>query len=119
MSSNVEESEAAGTDDFRSAEQMRYDAICDQVREVTQLVKVVIEKVPQHGAVQTVIHRNEGMGAWGAAAVTACFLTYLTLIIFAIWSIFQINNLWAWKDIHAGKIERATSDIQAIKESRK
>lgn len=101
--------------DPRDAEQQRYDALADQVIASTEAVNRLIATIERSPAAhtQTVIHRNEGMGAWGAAAVAACFMTYLSLIIFAVWAIFQINNLWAWKDIHAGRITRLESQHEA------
>lgn len=73
---------------------------------IDKLVDRIDSLLDHHGSphTQTVIHRTAGMGPWGAAAVTACFLTYLSLVILAIWASFQVNNLWAWKDVHAAKI---------------
>jgi hypothetical protein len=98
-----------------SEENKKLDLMVDQVAELAISVKGLIDKMPPAGQTQTVIHKQQGMGAWGAAAVTACFLTYLSLIIFALWSVFQINNLWAWKDIHAGKITRLESQQETRK----
>jgi hypothetical protein len=63
------------------------------------------------GNTQTVIHKNEGMGAWAAGAIAACFCTYLALIIFAVWSIFQINNLTAWKDVYGRELAAIKQQI--------
>jgi hypothetical protein len=107
--------------DFRTDEQIRYDAMSEQARQVTEqakqvteLVRTFMERMPS-STTQTVIHKMQGMGPWGAAAVTACFLTYLSLILFALWSVFQINNLWAWKDIHAGRIGKLESQAETHK----
>lgn len=52
----------------------------------------------------TVIHKTEGVGTWVAAAITACFMTYLALILMGVWTFFQVNDLRAWRDVHAAKI---------------
>jgi hypothetical protein len=59
---------------------------------------------------QHVVYESKGVGGLQAAALTACFLTYLSLIIFAIWSIFQINNLTAWEGVYG-------RDLAAIKQA--
>ena len=121
MSSSGEESDLTA-DDYRTPEQLRYDAICDQVREVTQLVKVVIEKVPQHGAVQTVIHKTQGMGVVGVICAVVSVCCMLMMIGFG-WLISielnkqtaELHDLRAWRDIHQNHI----SAIEAREEKRK
>lgn len=81
----------------------KVDIVLDQMVDLTRLVNKVIEASKQ-GPTQTVIHKTAGMGPWGAAAVVACFATWLGLILFGVWTYFQVNNLWAWKDVHAAKI---------------
>lgn len=84
------------------------EALTDDVRILTGEIRTLVQAISDtdRGSVQRVVYRVEGMGAWGAAAVCACFLTYLSLLLFAGWTYFQVNNLWAWKDAHAGKIAR-------------
>ena len=55
------------------------------------------------------------MGAWGAHAVCACFFMYLTLIIFAVWSIFQINNLVAWGNVYGRDLAAMKQQINQEK----
>jgi hypothetical protein len=86
---------------------MDSDAILTYTSKVDALVDridALLDHQQSAGNNQTIIHRTEGMGAWGSAAVVACFLTYLSLIIFAVWSIFQINNLTAWKDVYGREL---------------
>lgn len=58
----------------------------------------------QGGNVQTVIHKSAGIGAWGAAAVTACFMTFMGMILLAIVVIPELHDLKAWSDIYRSKI---------------
>lgn len=58
----------------------------------------------QGGNVQTVIHKSTGIGPWGAAAVTACFMTFLGMILLAIVVIPELHDLKAWSDIYRSKI---------------
>lgn len=89
-------------DDARTSDQIRYDAICDQVVEATRLVRLLserLEKLPG-GQVQTVIHKTAGTGPFVVAAIVACFATWIGLLVLALWE----SNLWAWKDIHDHRI---------------
>ena len=99
--------EVLATDgDNRTPEAVRFDAISEQVREAVLAVRELAEmQRSNHGTVQTVIHKTEGMGAWGSAAVTACFFTFLGLILFAIWVVPNINSLQAWSDIYRQRIQ--------------
>ena len=81
----------------------KVDILFDNMVELTAQVRRVCE-VTEGRNVQTVIHKSTGMGPWGAAAVVACFATWIMMLMFGLWSVFQINNLWAWKDVHASKI---------------
>lgn len=92
--------------------------IVDEVAQTNKEMRDLIDIVRQVAGnnTQTVVHRNEGMGAWGSAAVVACFLTYLSLIIFAIWSIFQINNLTAWKDVFGRDLAAMKQQVITLKE---
>lgn len=89
-----------------------------EIRETKDDLREIVEIFRQAagGPTQTVIHRNEGMGAWGSAAVVACFLTYLSLIIFAVWSIFKINNLEAWKDVYGRDLAAMKQQVMTLKE---
>lgn len=58
-----------------------------------------------------VTNKQEGVSGLVAASVTACFLTYLALILFGIWSIFQINNLTAWKDVYGRELAAIKQQI--------
>ena len=109
MSSDVEDFDA---DYFRTGDQVRYDAmveqarqVTEQARQVTELVKTLLERGP-YGQTQTVIHKTAGMGAWGAAGVVACFFTYLTLIVLAVIFVPTIHDLLAWQDINRKDIAR-------------
>jgi hypothetical protein len=81
----------------------KVDILFDNMVELTAQVRRVCE-VTEGRNVQTVIHKSTGMGAWGAAAVVACFATWVMMLMFGIWTVFQVNNLAAWKDVHGSKI---------------
>lgn len=49
---------------------------------------------------QTVHHTASGIGAWGAAAVVACFCTWFGLVLV----VMDIHDLRAWIDIFRGQI---------------
>ena len=72
----------------------------DEVRQVADILRGL------SGNTQTIVHRSEGMGAWGAAAVVACFLTYLTLIVFAIYIIPEVHDVKAWNEVLRGKVAK-------------
>jgi len=99
-------------DDPRGPTQVTFDAIADQVREnsvVVSRLETVVEKFLQlHEGrnTQTVIHKTEGMGAWGAAAVTACFFTMLALVLFALVVLPDLHDIKAWQDIMRQKISK-------------
>ena len=56
------------------------------------------------GNTQTVYHQHSGMGAWGGAAVTACFCTIAMLIATLIVVVPQLHDLKAWEQIHQNHI---------------
>lgn len=88
------------------------DDLFAELRRTNKVVENLAEVLPSLvGNTQTVIHKNEGMGAWAAGAIAACFCTYLALIIFAVWSIFQINNLTAWKDVYGRELAAIKQQI--------
>lgn len=65
------------------------------------------ELVKQRGNnTQTVIHKTAGMGPWAAAAVTACFFTFLGLILLAVVILPDLHDLQAWQDIMRQKIAK-------------
>lgn len=75
-----------------------------QIDRLVERIDQLIESQQQGGNTQTLVHKTEGVTPWVSAAVTACFMTYFALILVSVWAFFQINNLWAWKDVHAAKI---------------
>lgn len=81
------------------------DVAAEQVERLCGRLDSLLDELAKgHGTVQTVVHKSSGMGPWGAAAVCACFMTYLALVLFALWSVFQINNLTAWKDVYGREL---------------
>jgi len=130
VSSGGEEDFDAG--DFRTDDQIRYDAMCEQARQVTEqarqvteLVKTLLERSP-YGQAQTVIHKTQGMGAWGAAAVTACFMTMLVFVVFMV--VYEkdqgkidgrLRDLDAWRGVHSNDIGALKADVRQLKESKK
>ena len=75
-----------------------------QIDRLVERIDVLLEHQQAGTQTTTLIHKSEGVSAWVAAAITACFMTYLALILIGTWTFFQVNNLAAWKDVHASKI---------------
>ena len=83
----------------------KLDLLIEHINALVKSVELVIAgDGSNQSQTQTVVHKTEGMGAWGAAAVTACMFTFLGLILFAMWAIPEIHDLKAWKDIHGNRI---------------
>lgn len=89
--------------DFRDPATVRLDLLIDQINRLTEGLDKAVNFEP-HSHNYTVTHSSEGMGAWGTAAVTACFFTFLGLILFAVWVIPNVHDLMAWRDIHQNHI---------------
>lgn len=54
----------------------------------------------ENSQTQVVIHKQAGPGGLLAAAITACFASWIALILFAM----EIHDLRAWRDIHQNHI---------------
>lgn len=101
---------------------MDSDAILDYTSKIDALVDRIDALLDHQQKGQnaiTVTHTQAGMGHWGAAAVASCFATYLTLIIFAVWSIFQINNLTAWKDVYGRELAAMKQQMTTLQQQEK
>jgi hypothetical protein len=105
----------AGGDDWRNDETRKLDLMIDQVADLARSVKELADKVPLAGHTQTVIHKTAGAGAYTAAAIVACFATWLGLIVCGLYVITELHDLRAWRDIHQNHI----SAIEAREEKRK
>lgn len=106
-------SEDFDKDDPRSVSTARFDVLVDQINALTAVIEkqIIQESERKLGPVQEVLitQRTEGMGAWGVAAVTACFFTVLCLILFAIWVVPAVHDLQAYSQQHSdrlGKLEK-------------
>lgn len=91
-------------EDDRDPATVRTDLLVDQVNALISKFDEVLQQ--DRGHTQTVIHKTAGMGAWGAAAVTACMFTFLGLILLAIVIVPEVHDLRAWNDINRAKIAR-------------
>ena len=114
--------------DKRTPDQIRYDAISDQLRDAATLARDLAEIVKEavtnsnNGHTQTVIHKSEGMGAVGilCAVVSVCCVLMMGGFFWMI-SIelnkqtAELHDLRAWRDIHQNHI----SAIEAREEKRK
>lgn len=87
---------------------IKIDELIGHINNLVKNVELVITREAP-SQVQTVIHRTEGMGPWGAAAVTACMFTFLGLILFALWAVPEIHDLKAWVSVHTTKINSLES----------
>jgi len=102
--------EDAADYDARTTDQIRYDAMSDQVREaaasVTDLAKIVRELAANPGNSQTIYHRTEGMGTVGVICATVCVMCVVVLILGAVIFVPDIHDLRAWQDIMRKDIAR-------------
>jgi len=109
--------DAAGYD-TRSAEQIRYDATADQIRETAQVAREVADMVRElvssgaRGNVQTVIHKTQGMGLVGVICATVCIMCVLFLILGAVVFVPDIHDLKAWQ----GTFGRDLAAIKAVQQ---
>ncbi|HKS95553.1 MAG TPA: hypothetical protein VJV74_05400 [Terriglobia bacterium] len=91
------------------------DPLAEKIDQLTarvgELVKLLAEDQGR-GHVQKVIHQTQGMGAWGAAAVTACFFTSLMLIGLSIVVIPDLHDLKAWESIFGRDLAAIKQQIQ-------
>ncbi len=99
---------------WREREAQRYDAICDQVVEMNNLVKILVEKIPE-GQTQTVLYKSEGMGIVGVVCATICVMTLVCLILGAILIVPEIHDLRAWTDILRSKVAKVEAGQQSDK----
>jgi type II secretory pathway component PulF len=81
--------------------------VTQQVAGLTEEVRLLVHQLKEsgHAHTQTVIHKSTGISAWGAAAVVACFATWIGLVFVMM----DIHDLRAWKDIYG-------RDLSAIKQ---
>lgn len=91
-------------DDDRDPSTVKLDLLVDQVNALCASMAAAMEA--RGNNTQTVIHKTAGMGPWAAAAVTACFFTFLGLILLAVALVPEIHDLRAWNDINRAKIAR-------------
>lgn len=95
--------------DDRDPDTVRFDLLVDQVNALVGKMDAVIDR---GGNTQTVIHKTAGLGPWGAAAVTACFFTFLGLILLAMLILPDIHDLKAWSDIYRTRIQEISATIK-------
>lgn len=62
-----------------------------------------------------VTNKQEGATGLVAAAITACFLTYLSLIIFAVWNVIQISNLVSWEGVYGRELSAVKQQLNQPK----
>lgn len=101
--------------DDRPAEVQKMDYLRDQVIELTETVRLLIDKLPQ-GQTQTVIHKQQGMGTVGAVCATVCVMCALFLILGAIVFVPDIHDLKAWQDILRRDVARLQAQLPQQKE---
>jgi hypothetical protein len=108
------------SEDFRTAEQTRYDALCDllkrsmeQTERAETLILTLAESV-QNGTHQTVIHKQEGMGAVGILCACVCVFCALFIILGAVMIVPEIHDLKAWQ----GQFGRELAAMKAIQQQK-
>jgi uncharacterized membrane protein len=98
----------------RRRDAQRYDAICDQVIAMNELVKELVEKIPQ-GTVQEVHYKTEGAGLVGVISATICVMVMLSAIVVTILVAMEIHDMKAWQDQLRQKMARLEATIQEIR----
>jgi hypothetical protein len=108
-----------GSDDGRTLEQVRYDAMSDKVHDaadtVLELAKLVKE-LAHGGTTNTIIHKTEGAGSVAIVSAAVAVLCVLFVIGGAIVMDGEITrsearvdgrlrDLEAWRGVHATKIQ--------------
>jgi hypothetical protein len=91
--------------DERDPATVRVDLVVDQVNALCAKIDQYMDRAPPGQNVH-VTHRTPGMSAGMAAAVTACFFTFLGLILLAIVLIPDVHDLQAWSDILRAKVAK-------------
>lgn len=114
MEDNQESDDLPGVTDRRTADVRRMDYLRDQVIEINELVKTLVEKIPQ-GQIQHVVYETKGMGAIGVICAAICGLCVLFLLLGAIFIVPELHDLKAWQDI----LRKDVAKIQAQQENRK
>lgn len=90
----------------------RADLAIEQVNQLCENIDQAMaefrELAKTRGNSQTVevTHKTAGLGPWAAAAVTACFFTFLGLILLAVIILPDLHDLQAWQDIMRSKIAK-------------
>jgi len=97
-------------DDDRDPSTVKLDLLVDQVNALCASMAAAMEN--RGNNTQTVIHKTAGLGPWGAAAVTACFFTFLGLILLAIMILPDLHDLKAWSDIYRTRIQEISATIK-------
>lgn len=93
-------------DDERDPETVKVDLLVDQVNSLLSKMDAVLENRGNNSQTVEVTHKTAGMGPWAAAAVTACFFTFLGLILLAVVILPDLHDLQAWQDIMRSKIAK-------------
>ena len=101
--------------DDRRRDAQRYDAICDQVIAMNELVKELVEKIPQ-GQTQTVLYKTEGPGVWivicTVISAVVSIMCIVVLIVAAILIVPDFHDIKAWQDI----LRRDVARLQAAQQ---
>ena len=115
------EPEALKFHDDRRRDAQRYDAICDQVIAMNELVKELVEKIPQ-GQTQLVTYRTEGLGAVGIICAAICALCVVFIVVESVRQESsavktearidgRLRDLEAWRGVHSTKIQNLESKV--------
>lgn len=94
------------SEDDRDPQTVKLDLLVDQVNALCAAMEAAVEKRSNNSQTVEVTHKTAGMGPWAAAAVTACFFTFLGLILLAILILPDLHDMKAWQDVMRQKITR-------------
>lgn len=99
--------------DDRDPDTVRFDLLVDQVNTLCAKMDAAMEAKGNNTAGDvTVVHKTAGMGPWAAAAVTACFFTFLGLILLAMLILPDLHDLKAWSDIYRTRIQEISATLK-------
>lgn len=112
MADSREAPDLPGVRDDRTAEVRRLDYLTDQMIDLTNLVRTVIESMPA-GNTQTVIHKQQGMGFVGVICASVCVMCVVVLILGAIVFVPDLHDIKAWQDI----LRRDVARLQATQQT--
>lgn len=89
--------------------------VVDKLDGLCARIDSLLESHDKKGHVN-VTHTQAGMGAWGGAAIAACFFSTLMVVALAIVVIPELHDDRAWLDQYRQQIAKMQAQIQNIQQ---